>query len=167
MNLAYKYMSKAWRKPESSYVKELMQERIFIWRRQPAIIRIDKPTRIDRARRLGYKDKIGFVVSRVRVRKGGLRKKRPKMGRRQKRMGVSKYKRAKSDQLIAEERAAKKFPNLEVINSYWVWKDGRFKWFEVLMVDRMLVSENVLRKGRGKVFRGLTRAGRKVRGLIA
>jgi len=166
-HLAYKYIAEAWRKPSESYVKEIMRERIIEWRRQPAIYRIDKPTRIDRARRLGYKDKPGYVVVRVRVRRGGLNKPRPRSGRRQKRMGVTKYKPAKSLRLIAEERAARRFPNLEVLNSYWVWEDGRYKWFEVIMVDRALLPELKLGKGRGRVFRGLTSAGRKVRGLLA
>ena len=160
-------MAKAWRRPESSYVKGLMQERAIEWRRQPAILRVDKPTRIDRARRLGYKAKLGYVVVRVRVRKGGLRRKRPRAGRRPKRMGVTKFKPAKSVRLIAEERAAKRFPNLEVLNSYWVWQDGRYKWFEVILVDRVLLPELNLGKGRGRVFRGLTSAGRKVRGLMS
>jgi len=165
--MAYKYMAEAWRKLESSYVKELMQQRAIEWRRQSAIIRIEKPTRIDRARRLGYKDKPGYVVVRVRVRRGGLRKPRPRAGRRQKRMGVNKYKPAKSLRLIAEERAARRYPNLEVLNSYWVWEDGRSKWYEVILVDRALLPELRLGKGRGRVFRGLTSAGRKVRGLLS
>ncbi|RLI05814.1 50S ribosomal protein L15e [Candidatus Bathyarchaeota archaeon] len=165
--MAYKYMAEAWKKPESSYVKELMQERLIEWRKQPAIMRIEKPTRIDRARRLGYKDKPGYIVVRVRVRRGGLRKQRPKAGRRQKRMGVKKYKPAKSIRLIAEERAARKYPNLEVLNSYWVWEDGRSKWYEVILVDRTLLPTLRLGKGRGRVFRGLTSAGRKVRGLMS
>jgi len=164
--MAYKYMSEAWKKPESSYVKELMQERLIEWRKQPAIMRIEKPTRIDRARRLGYKDKPGYIVVRVRVRRGGLRKPRPRAGRRQKRMGVKKYKPAKSIRLIAEERAARKYPNLEVLNSYWVWEDGRSKWYEVILVDRTLLPTLRLGKGRGRVFRGLTSAGRKIRGLM-
>jgi len=165
--MAYKYMAEAWKKPESSYIKELMQERLIEWRKQPAIMRIEKPTRIDRARRLGYKDKPGYIVVRVRVRRGGLRKQRPKAGRRQKRMGVKKYKPAKSIRLIAEERAARKYPNLEVLNSYWVWEDGRSKWYEVILVDRTLLPTLRLGKGRGRVFRGLTSAGRKVRGLMS
>jgi large subunit ribosomal protein L15e len=160
-------MAEAWRKPGESYVEEIMRERMILWRKQPSIVRIDKPTRIDRARRLGYKDKPGYIVVRVRVRRGGLSKPRPRSGRRQKRMGVRKYKPAKSLRLIAEERAARKFPNLEVLNSYWVWEDGRYKWFEVIMVDRTLLPEVKLGKGRGRVFRGLTSAGRKVRGLLA
>lgn len=165
--MAYKYMAEAWKKPESSYVKDLMQERVMAWRKEPAILRVDKPTRIDRARRLGYKDKPGYIIVRVRVRRGGLRKLRPRMGRRQKRMGVAKYKTAKSMRLIAEERAAKRLPNLEVLNSYWVWQDGRSKWYEVMLVDLTLLPELSLGKGRGRVFRGLTGAGRKARGLLA
>ena len=131
----YKYLQKAWNRPEDSYVEELMRERVIRWRRQPSIIRIDRSTRLDRARRLGYKAKNAFVLVRVRIRRGGRRKPRPRMGRRQKRMGVSKYTTAKSLRLIAEERASRKFPNLEVLNSYWVWEDGISKWFEVIFVD--------------------------------
>jgi len=80
-------------------------------------------------------------------------------------MGVVRFKPAKSIQLIAEERAGKRFPNLEVLNSFPVWQDGRDKWFEVIMVDRTLLPELDLGKGRGRVFRGLTSAGREVRGL--
>jgi len=171
--MAYKYVAKAWKKPEASFLKELMLQRIIEWRRQPAICRVERPTRLDRARRLGYKAKQGFVIARVRVRRGGLRKVRPKAGRRQKRMGVVKFKPAKSLQLIAEERAAIEFPNLEVLNSYWVWEDGRSKWFEVIMVD---TSHPVIQSDkdvnwicdavhRGRAFRGLTSAGKEIRGL--
>jgi large subunit ribosomal protein L15e len=171
--MAYKYVARAWKRPEDSFVKELMWQRLIEWRKQHAIIRVERPTRLDRARKLGYKAKQGFVVARVRVRRGGLKKIRPKAGRRQKRMGVAKFKPAKSLRLIAEERAARKFPNLEVLNSYWVWEDGRFKWFEIVMVDP---SHPVIQSDkdvnwicepthRGRVFRGLTSAGKEVRGL--
>ena len=131
----YSYMQRAWRRPGDSYVEELMRERVIRWRRQPSIARMERPTRLDRARRLGYKAKKGFVIARVRIRRGGRRKPRPRMGRRPKRMGVSKYTPAKGLKLIAEERAARRFPNLEVLNSYWVWEDGTSKWFEIIMVD--------------------------------
>ncbi|MGB9756397.1 MAG: 50S ribosomal protein L15e [Candidatus Bathyarchaeales archaeon] len=171
--MAYKYIAEAWAKPEKSFVDELMRQRLIEWRRQPAITRVEKPTRLDRARKLGYKAKQGFIIVRVRVRRGGLRKKRPKAGRRPKRMGVKKFKPAKSMRLIAEERAARKFPNLEVLNSYWVGEDGRSKWFEVIMVDpnhpAIKTDKDVnwisQKQHRGRVFRGLTSAGKKVRGL--
>jgi len=172
--MAYKYMTEAWNKPEASFIKDLMKQRAIEWRRQPTTVRVERPTRLDRARKLGYKAKQGFVVARVRIRRGGLGgKRRPKTGRRSKRMGVAKIKPAKSMRLIAEERAAKKFPNLEVLNSYWVWEDGRHKWFEVLMVDphhpviKSDESINWIGRGaqKGRVFRGLTSAGKEVRGL--
>jgi large subunit ribosomal protein L15e len=171
--LAYKYIAEAWSKPEKSFVDELMRQRLIEWRKQPVICRIEKPTRLDRARKLGYKAKQGFVVVRVRVRRGGLRKQRPKAGRRPKRMGVKKFKPAKSLRLIAEERAARKFPNLEVLNSYWVGEDGRSKWFEVLMVDpshpAIKADKDInwicQNQHRGRVSRGLTSAGKKVRSL--
>lgn len=131
----YRHLKEAWKRPDDSYVGEVMKSRVILWRRQPSIVRIEKPTRLDRARGLGYKAKKGFVVVRARVRRGGRRKPRPVLGRRQKRMGVTKFTPAKSKRLIAEERAARKYPNLEVLNSYWVWQDGRYKWFEIVMVD--------------------------------
>jgi len=171
--MAYKYIAEAWKKPEESFVDELMRQRLIEWRKEPAIVRVEKPTRLDRARKLGYKAKQGFVIVRVRVRRGGLRKQRPRAGRRPKRMGVKKYKPAKSLKLIAEERAARKFPNLEVLNSYWVGEDGRFKWFEVIMVDphhpAVKTDKDInwicQKQHKGRVFRGLTSAGKKVRGL--
>ncbi len=131
----YRHLREAWKRPDDSYVGEVMKSRAILWRRQPTIVRADKPTRLDRARSLGYKAKKGFVVVRTRVRRGGRRKIRPVLGRRQKRMGVKKFTPAKSKRLIAEERAARKYPNLEVLNSYWVWQDGQYKWFEIVMVD--------------------------------
>ncbi len=131
----YKYLRDAWNRPEESYIQDIMRDRAIIWRRQPSMVRIDKPTRLDRARAVGYKAKKGFVVVRARISRGGRRKRRPTLGRRQKRMGVVKFTPSKSRRLMAEERVARKYPNLEVLNSYWVWQDGRHKWFEVILVD--------------------------------
>jgi len=171
--MAYKYITEAWNKPQASYIKDLMKQRAIEWRRQRTIMRTERPTRLDKARKLGYKAKQGFIVVRVRIRRGVGRRRRPTTGRRSKRMGVAKIKPAKSLKLIAEERAARKFPNLEVLNSYWVWEDGRNKWFEVLMVDPhhpvVKSDKNINWIGKeankGRVFRGLTSAGKEVRGL--
>jgi len=171
--MAYKYMAEAWKRPEASFVKEIMKQRAIEWRQQSTIVRVERPTRLDRARKLGYKAKQGFVIVRVRVRRGWLKRSRPKAGRRPKRMGVTKTKLAKSLRLVSEERAARKFPNLEVLNSYWVWEDGRHKWYEIIMVDPhhpVIQSDKNIkwvcdRVHRGRVFRGLTSAGKKMRGL--
>jgi large subunit ribosomal protein L15e len=171
--VAYQYIAEAWAKPEKSYVDSLMRKRLVEWRRQLTIKRIERPTRLDRARKLGYKAKQGFIIVRVRVRRGGSRKQRPRSGRRPKRMGVNKFKPGKSLRLIAEERAARKFPNLEVLNSYWVGEDGSSKWFEIILVDPnhpairsdANVSWIAQKQHRKRVFRTLTSAGKKVRSL--
>ena len=120
----YKQFSQTWKSiKDEAKLLQLMRERLPKWRRGPTIQRIEKPTRIDRARRLGYRAKQGFIIVRTRIRRGGLHKIRPKAGRRPKRMGVLKFSPAKSLQWIVEERTAKKFPNLEVLNSYYVCKE--------------------------------------------
>lgn len=132
---AYQMMMKAWRKPEASGIKNMMRQMAIKWRREPSIVRIERPSRLDKARRLGYKAKQGYVMVRIRIRRSGARKTRPVSGRRQKAMGVTKIKWAKSYKQIAEERVPKKYPNLEVLNSYYLWSDGRYQWYEVILVD--------------------------------
>lgn len=155
--------------------RELMRSRMREWRQGSAVARVEHPTRLVRARTLGYKAKQGVVVVRARVRKGGRRKVRPSRGRRPKRMGVSKIVPKKSIQLIAEERAARKYPNLEVLNSYPLGSDGTREYFEVIMLDPnhpVIKSDPsfawvVNKAQRGRVYRGLTRAGRQSRGLLS
>jgi len=36
---------------------------------------------------------------------------------------------------IAEMRAKKRYPNLQVMNSYYVWEDGVHHWFETILRD--------------------------------
>ena len=154
-------------------IKESKRITAVEWRKQPAIIKIKKPTNIKRARTLGYKSKQGFIIIRVRIRRGGLHKVKPSGGRRQKRKGLARYYPAKSKRLIAEERAAKHFPNLEVLNSYWVWEDGVYKWFETILVDPnhpSIRSNSDLQwmnesSNKRRVHRGLSSAGKKARGL--
>jgi ribosomal protein L15E len=52
----------------------LLRVRCWEYRQLPAIHRATRPTRPDKARRLGYKAKQGFVIYRVRVRRGGRKK---------------------------------------------------------------------------------------------
>jgi large subunit ribosomal protein L15e len=171
--MAYKYIAQEWAKPEESFVEELNRQRLVQWRKQPSTLRIENPTRLDKARKLGYKAKQGVVVARTKVRRGGSRKIRPKAGRRPKRMGVAKFKPGKSLRLIAEERTARKFPNMEVLNSYWVGEDGKHKWFEVILVDPNSPSVKsdkdlgwiVEKQHKKRVHRSLTSAGKKVRSL--
>ncbi|MFQ6056452.1 MAG: 50S ribosomal protein L15e [Methanosarcinales archaeon] len=167
----YGYIRDAWKKPKETYVHKLRWERLQVWRKEPTVTRIDRPTRLDRARSLGYKAKQGIIVVRVKVRRGGRRKSRYVRGRRTKHMGKNKISLGKSLQRIAEERASRKYPNMEVLNSYWVGEDGKKKWFEVILVDRdhpVIKSDpnlNWICNVRGRTYRGLTSAGKKGRGL--
>ena len=79
----YRYVGSMWRKIWKEKAGGIKQ-RAITWRKGPAIVKLERPSRIDRAKRLGYKAKQGFVVTRVRVGRGGMRKKRPRAGRRSK-----------------------------------------------------------------------------------
>jgi len=169
----YKYIASLWKRSGRSPLQEILKSRLIRWRKQPVVVRVDKPLRLNRARALGYKAKQGFITVRVRVRKGSMSKPRPRSGRRPKRMGVYGHTPRKSLQWIAEEKAARKYPNLEVLGSYWVGEDGRYKWFEVILVDPhhpAVINDPDINwicnpSQKGRVFRGLTPAGRKSRGL--
>ena len=171
-----KYLRELWKKPKEGFEKLFGPNAWRDWlvqlRSQPAILRIEKPTRPDRARALGYKAKQGIFIVRARITKGGRKRPKPKGGRRPKRYGRFIQIR-KSDQVLAEERAARKYPNAEVLNSYWVGEDGKYKWYEIIMVDRShpaIKSDKNLSwltapSSKRRVFRGKTSAGRKSRGL--
>src|SRR3990167_6444121 len=166
MNL-YSSIRELWKKPKDS-MKDLVQERLIEWREGNAVVRIERPTRIDRARGLGYKAKQGYVIVRVRVKRGKRQRPLIKKGRR------SKHKRrkkivGKSYQWIAEERASKKYPNCEVLNSYKIGEDGKHHFYEVILLDRVIVSKyrnmKWVKNNNRRVYRGLTSAGKKSRGL--
>ncbi len=169
----YGYIRDAWKDPDNTYVRDLRWERLQVWRRQGSVTRIERPTRIDRARSLGYKAKQGIVVVRVKVRRGSMRTSRYIRGRRTQHMGKNKITVGKSIQRISEERAARKYPNMRVLNSYWVGEDGKSRWHEVILVDPshpVIKSDKDLNwicdnTQKGRSFRGKTSAGHKGRGM--
>ncbi|MFP4116511.1 MAG: 50S ribosomal protein L15e [Candidatus Aenigmatarchaeota archaeon] len=125
----YKEIKDKWKEPDEEVKKRLKK-----WRDEDAVKRIERPTRLDKARELGYKSKQGVTVARSRVKKGTRKRQEVSGGRRTANSG-SKEPRKKSKQQVAEERTTKKFPNLRVLDSYWVGEDGKHKWFEVILVD--------------------------------
>ncbi len=153
---------------------KLQRGRLIGFRKErKAVVRLDKPTNIARARNLGYKAKKGFVVVRVRIRKGSGKHKRPVSGRRPKRMGVKRLTRRLNTQAIAEQRASRRYRNCEVLNSYFIGEDGKNRYFEVILVDPQapeIRADKELnwicsQKHRGRAFRGLTSRGKRSRGL--
>ncbi|MBW6469685.1 MAG: 50S ribosomal protein L15e [Methanosarcinaceae archaeon] len=170
----YGYIRDAWKKPDETYVRDLRWERLQEWRKEGSVTRIRRPTRIDRARTLGYKAKQGIIVVRTKVRRGGMRKSRYIRGRRTQRMGKNKMTTGMSIQRMSEERASRKYPNMEVLNSYWVAEDGKSRWYEVILVDPshpVIKSDKNLNwicanTEKGRAFRGKTSAGKKGRGML-
>ena len=112
-----------------------IRDRVVQWRKQEALTRIEKPSRIQRARRLGYKAKQGIVVIRMRVGTGGMRKQRPRGGRRPKHLGVTRIKADVSMKEVAENRVLERYPNMKLLGSYFIYKDGMHYWFEVILAD--------------------------------
>lgn len=169
----YRYIKEAWDNPKEGLGK-LYQERLIQWRRNNSVVKLDRPTRLDRARGLGYKAKEGIFVVRVRVGKGGRKRRGSLKNKRKSRRATARKVLSKSYQVVAEQRADKKYVNAEVLNSYWVGEDGKHKWYEIIMVipsHPAIKNDNELswissEKHRGRVWRGLTSAGKKSRGLM-
>ena len=165
----YKYLREAWKKPKEN-LGDAFKDLLMQFRREPVTVRVHRPTRLDRARSLGYKAKQGYIVVRQRVGRGGHTRPDIKAGRRPKANSQKKVVN-KSWQQIAEERAAKKYVNCEVLNSYLVLQDGQHSWFEIILIDRASPaihkdkSINWIALQRGRASRGLTSAGKKSRGL--
>ncbi len=152
----------------------LFREKVKEQRQKSAsVVRVEKPSNLPRARTLGYKAKEGFIIALTRIRKGSGMHLRPARGRRPKRMGVNKLTRRISRQVMAEQRAGRKYPNCEVLNSYWIGIDGTHTYYEVILVDVASPSirndkernKIVYNKHTKRVERGLTSAGKKSRGL--
>ncbi|KAJ8754709.1 hypothetical protein K2173_011124 [Erythroxylum novogranatense] len=172
---SYKYVSELWRKKQSDVMRFLQRVRCWEYRQHPSIVRVTRPTRPDKARRLGYKAKQGYVIYRVRVRRGGRKRPVPKgiVYGKPTNQGVTQLKFQRSKRSVAEERAGRKLGGLRVLNSYWINEDSTYKYFEVILVD---VAHNAIRNDprinwlcnpvhKHRELRGLTSAGKKNRGL--
>ncbi len=164
----YKELHELWR---SDDIKPILRNYMIQWRKDPVIVKLERPTRLDRAHSLGYKAKKGFFLARIRVNRGGRKRKKFKGGRRSKHMRRRKV-LAMNYQWVAEMRANRKFPNCEILNSYFLAKDGIHYWFEVLLVDPEIVKHYngyewlAHKKNLGRVFRGKTSQGKRSRGLF-
>lgn len=115
----------------------ILRLRAWEYRQLPVTHRVRRPSRPDKARRLGYKAKVGYIVYRTRVRRGG--RKRPVhrgiINGKPASVGVNELKPTRNLRSVAEERVGTLFPQLRVLNSYWVAQDGTHKFYEVILVD--------------------------------
>jgi len=172
---AYKYLEELWKKKQSDVLRFLLRIRCWEYRQLAAVHRASRPSRPDKARRLGYKAKQGYVIYRARVRRGGRKRPISKgiVYGKPANQGVNQLKFERSLRAVAEERVGRRCGNLRVLNSYWVNQDGIYKYYEVILVDP---SHNAIRNDprinwiagavhKHRELRGLTAAGRKSRGL--
>ena len=173
---AYKYLEELWRKKQSDLLRFVLRVRTWEYRQLPVIHKVNRPSRNDKARKIGYKAKQGYVIYRIRVRRGG-RKKPVQKGcvyGKPVNQGIRKLKKERTHKSVAEERVGRKCSNLRVLNSYWVGQDASFKFYEVILVDP---NHKAIRrdprinwicssKHGHRELRGLTATGKKARGLL-
>ncbi|KAH0838326.1 ribosomal L15-domain-containing protein [Lanmaoa asiatica] len=189
---AYKYISELYKKKQSDVLRFLLRVRCWEYRQLNVIHRASRPSRPDKARRLGYKAKQGYVIYRVRVRRGNRKKPVPKGTLRRPacacgcswyssgatygkpvRQGVNHLKFQRGLRSVAEERVGRRCGNLRVLNSYWINQDGVYKYYEVILVDP---SHKAIRRDprinwitkpvhKRREARGLTSIGKQNRGL--
>ncbi len=166
----YKYAREQYEQPKDN-LDEIWKNRLQKWRKEGVIERHENPTRLPKARQKGYKAKKGFQVYRVRVNKGGTKRRRADGGRKPSKAGQSRYSSKKSKQVIGEQKVSSKFDNLEVLDSYWLAEDGNYKWFEVITVDpehpEIQADDDInwIAENRSRAENGLTPASNKSRGL--
>lgn len=168
MSGLYHFLREAWKKPDV----KILRERMIEWRKSEVFTKVEKPLRLDRAKALGYSAKKGFVIIRIRLKRGGHKRPRPNKGRRSKRLHARKTLKM-SYKWIAEQRVDRKYKNLEVLNSYQIGKDGVHYFYEVICVDPSkteIKNDKKINwickpKNQNRPMRGLTSAGKKSRGL--
>merc|ERR1712007_214721 len=106
----YKYLEELWKKKQSDVMNFILRLRTWEMRQLPVIHRVQRPTRTDKARRLGYKAKQGYCIYRCRVRRGG--RKRPvskgiAYGKPVS-AGINQMKFARNLRSVAEERVGRR-----------------------------------------------------------
>jgi large subunit ribosomal protein L15e len=163
------HLRQAWKRPSS----EMLKDRLIAWRESNTVVKVEKPLRLDRARALGYKAKKGIIVVRVRLKRGGRKRSRVGVKGRKTTKQTNRKTLKMNYKWVAEIRAARKYKNLEVLNSYEIGKDGKHYFYEVIMVDPSkpeIKSDRTLKwissgKNSKRAERGLTSAAKKSRGL--
>lgn len=136
----YRYIQDTWfryYKERPAEYKALLEK----LRSMPRIFRVERPFRLNRARAIGYKAKQGYVVVVVRASKGGMKLQRPRSGRRPKHLGSKLISGQASKYDIAVKRVMKAYRNLKLLGGYYLAEDGRYVWYELVLVDPQIVKQ--------------------------
>eukprot|EP01083_Nonionella_stella_P234652 825828_1 len=70
----YRYLNELWKKKQADTMRFISRIRAWNYRQLPRVHRATRQTRPEKARMLGYKESPGFVIYRVRIRRGGRRR---------------------------------------------------------------------------------------------
>ncbi|KAI5149588.1 large subunit ribosomal protein L15e [Enteropsectra breve] len=164
------------RKRQSDVMRYLMRLAIVEARQRDTVHRKERPTFLERARKLGYKAKNGYVVYCARVKKGDAVRTRYNNGNTRGKCvnaGIHQIKPGLSKQTSAEHIVGQKCTNMRVLSSYCLGADFMHKYYEVILVDP---NHNAIRNDykinwicnsvhKRRECRSLTTSGRKSRGL--
>merc|ERR1712029_417354 len=123
---------------QSDLIRFVLRVRTWEYRQLNVIHKCQRPSRPDKARKLGYKRKQGYVIYRIRIRRGGRKRNVQKgcvYGKPRNSGRMSKIKKPRTHKSISEERVGRKCSNLRVLSSYWVGQDASFKFYEIILVD--------------------------------
>ena len=172
---AYKYVEELWKKKQSDVLRFLQRVRVWEYRQLPSVVRVTRPSRPDKARRLGYKAKQGFCICRARVRAGPQEAREQGHPLRQARAPGCEEAEIRAQPAIGRGGARRARPLRRAPRAQLVLAQRRFvyKYYEVIMVDPMhKVVRNDPRINwicnpvhKHREIRSLTAAGRKYRGL--
>ncbi|KAA8565328.1 hypothetical protein EYC84_011045 [Monilinia fructicola] len=157
---ALKYLEEIQKKKQSDVLRFLLRVRCWELRQLNVVHRASRPSRPDKARRLGYKAKQGYF-QRV-----------PPTESQPTRVLTNLSTKDPSSPPLRSVSVAR-CANLRVLNSYWINQDSTYKYFEIILVDpqhkairrdpRINWIVNPVHKHRES--RGLTATGKKSRGL--
>uniref|UniRef100_A0A8C9HQM1 Ribosomal protein L15 n=1 Tax=Piliocolobus tephrosceles TaxID=591936 RepID=A0A8C9HQM1_9PRIM len=75
---AYPHIQELWRKKQSHIMRFLLRVSCWQYHQLSALHRAPHPTQPDKVRRLGCKAKQGYIIYRIRVRRGGRKRPVPK-----------------------------------------------------------------------------------------
>ncbi|OIR57418.1 MAG: 60S ribosomal protein L15 [Amphiamblys sp. WSBS2006] len=171
---AYKYLQELYKNKQSDVMRFLLRVRCWEYKQLGEVVRVENPTRPDKAHLLGYKTKQGYCIYRACVKRGGRRfKNEDRKNGKPINHGVKKRKGGENLRTLAEKKVGKHCANMRVLNSYWVAEDIHNRYYEVILVDpahnaiRNSPEENWIcaAKMKHREARGLTSAGRKARGI--
>ncbi|XP_049627181.1 60S ribosomal protein L15-like [Suncus etruscus] len=110
--------------------------RVSCWqyRQLSALDWTPRPTWPDKAHRLGYQAKQGYVIYRIHVHLDCRKWLVPK-GTTYDKPGINQLKFSQNLQSVAEERAGCHCGALRILNSYWVGRGSTYKFFDVILID--------------------------------